>query len=62
MGTCKTFFTIVKSEFFQLFLIYTLLGFLGTGLLLQAKGFSNGGWAFSSCVLLISAILAAYCA
>ena len=60
MGSCKTFFTIVKSNFGLV--CFSFVGFLGTGLLLQAKGFANGGWAFSSAILLISAILAAYCA
>ena len=44
MGICKTFFTLIKS-------------FLGTGLLLMAKGFANGGYAFSIPILIISAVI-----
>lgn len=44
MGIAKTFFTLLKS-------------FLGTGLLLMAKGFANGGYAFSLVTLIISALI-----
>lgn len=44
MGNCKTFITLLKS-------------FLGTGLLLMAKGYANGGYAFSIPVLIIASVI-----
>ena len=34
---------------------------IGSGVLLQAKGFVNGGWAFSTAILFFSVIVEIYC-
>ena len=49
IGDCKAFFTLLKS-------------FLGTGLLLMAKGFTNGGWSFSVPCLVIAGVISGVCA
>lgn len=56
MGDCKTFFTFFKSKNSPL-----ISGFLGTGLLLQAKGFHNSGWSFAVAILIAVAVVQGYC-
>lgn len=34
---------------------------IGAGVLLQAKGFAHGGWAFSTAILIFVALVEAYC-
>lgn len=48
MSDCKAFFTFCR-------------GMIGSGVLLQAKGFVNGGWAFSTAILFFSAFVEVYC-
>ena len=56
MGDCKAFFTFCRGRRHV-----SLPGMIGSGVLLQAKGFVNGGWAFSSGILFFSALVEVYC-